>query len=119
MAWDDLGRGILEEFATRAAAWWAGDAYTRLECDRYQAELVRKREYMRATAPARNAARQAARVERAAVRPPCPHCGAPVERVGSSATLPKYCAPKCARAAAYAKWWAKNRDARNERRRAA
>ena len=61
--------------------------------------------------------RHEVRRERAAARPPCPHCGAPVERVGTSAKLPKYCAPKCMRAARFARWHAKHGAKRNTARR--
>lgn len=57
------------------------------------------------------------RCERAAHRPPCPHCGGIVERVGATAKIPKYCTPRCTRAARFARWWTKNRDKRNRARR--
>jgi endogenous inhibitor of DNA gyrase (YacG/DUF329 family) len=61
--------------------------------------------------------RQAVRLDRARRRPPCPHCGAMVLRVGSSAKLPRYCSSRCMRAARWARWWAKNKDVRNAARR--
>lgn len=63
--------------------------------------------------------RQAARRARAALRPPCPHCGAKVERVGTSAKIPTHCSRKCTNAARWARWYAKHGAERNERRRAA
>lgn len=57
------------------------------------------------------------RQTRAKHRPPCPHCGAAVERVGASAKLPTYCAPKCSRAARNARWQARHGAARNDARR--
>lgn len=65
------------------------------------------------------AGRMVLRQERAAARPPCPHCGVFVERVGVSAKIPKFCSAKCGRAARFARWYAKHGTERNERRRAA
>jgi endogenous inhibitor of DNA gyrase (YacG/DUF329 family) len=58
-----------------------------------------------------------AREDRARSRPPCPHCGAAVERVGGTAKIPKYCSHKCMRAATWARWYAKHGGERNIKRR--
>jgi hypothetical protein len=67
--------------------------------------------------------RQPEVVARRESRPPCPHCGAKVERVSErkqgGGTSPTYCSPKCMRAARFARWYAKHGAERNERRRAA
>ena len=57
------------------------------------------------------------RAECAAARSPCPHCGAPVERDGSWAKIPKYCSVKCMRAAQFANWYAKHGAEYNRSRR--
>lgn len=61
--------------------------------------------------------RRVKRAARAAARPPCPHCGGKVERVGATAKIPTYCAPACSRAARFKRWWEKHGEARNARRR--
>jgi len=63
--------------------------------------------------------RAQAREAKLAARPPCPHCGAEVVRDSKRGTakLPRYCSDKCARAANYARWWAKHKDERNAARR--
>lgn len=102
--WLDLHRGILEEFASlseenhhtrdfsyrlRVVEPWAneGDPW----------RLQRRRQSKRARLLSRREAL-------AGTRPPCPHCGGPVERMGTTGTLPKYCTPKCMRAAKVARW---------------
>ncbi len=107
MAWLDLQADILADLGEVSLSWLQREELLDRERYIYQSERVRKRDYMRRTAPRRNAARQAARALRAAARPPCPHCGAPVDRVGRSATIPKYCSPKCMRAARWARWYRK------------
>lgn len=87
-------------------AWSIGNAHGHVEdrSDEVQAQRIRRR---------------SRRAARAAARPPCPHCGARVERCQRTGKVPTYCTPKCMRAARWARWWAKNKDARNAQRRAA
>lgn len=67
----------------------------KLECGRDYYKRVRTKASWRAKENAAiSAKRCAARLERAAKRPPCPHCNGPVERgavVTRGTTLPKYC----------------------------
>lgn len=116
MPWEDLQKEILEDII-ETGAFWAIPKHT-LETA-YEHNRQRNRDYMRETAPARCAARAQVRAERAAARPPCPHCGAKVERLGATAKIPTYCSKKCNRAAVFARWYAKHGVERNERRRAA
>lgn len=98
MAFLDLEESILEEFAgwaPQARAFARNDALTVFrdeskrgawidaQCERYRARRAHDRAAKRAS------------------RPPCPHCGAPVEResLNGGAKVPTYCTPKCARAA--------------------
>lgn len=115
MAWLDLQVEILRDMAEVSLSWGQRETATRREVETYERERLRKRDYMRTTAPARSRRRMQSRVERAAVRPPCPHCGASVERVGTSAKLPTYCTPSCMRRARFARWYAKHGAARRER----
>lgn len=108
--WIDLGRGILEEFAAVR-----GDFHHYDRRDfAYRLRVVLPKEPRDRWERAREMARKHARLMRvrlriAAGRPPCPVCGGPVERLGTTGTLPKYCAAKCMRKA--------KRDAFNARRR--
>lgn len=60
--------------------------------------------------------RRARRLSRAAARPPCPHCGKTVVRLGSTAKIPIYCSSKCMRAARFKRWYDKHGAERNARR---
>lgn len=104
MAWIDLQTGILEEFASRS--------FTARQLERALRPMSRfdpDAEWARRT----KLRRRLVRARKAALRPPCPHCGVPVERCGATAKVPTYCSRKCMRAAIWARWWIKNKDARN------
>lgn len=104
---------ILEIFAeAQAMARWTGRR-------REEERLEQHRKNSTFAEAAKREHRRAARRARAAQRPPCPHCGAAVERVGESAKIPKYCSSKCMRAVRWARWYAKHGAGRNEQRRAA
>lgn len=109
--WIDLQIGILEEFAERSA-----DGHAKRDFA-YRLRSVEPAEPLDAWARERKLILKSrrlkrARVEVAAARPPCPHCGGEVERVGTTGTPPKYCTPKCMQAAKFARWAAKNRPAK-------
>ncbi len=94
--------------------WWVSPDQVRHHHERVQLRLW-ELEYAKVKAD-----RRSKREKRLAERPPCPHCGKPVERDSKRGTakLPKYCSDKCKRAATFAKWYAKHGQERNERRRA-
>lgn len=109
--WIDLQIGILEEFAERSA-----DGHAKRDFA-YRLRSVEPAEPLDAWARERKLILKSrrlkrARVEVAAARPPCPHCGGEVERVGTTGTPPKYCTPKCMQAAKFARWAEKNRPAK-------
>lgn len=129
MVWVDLQEGVLEEFASVAHAWRDSEFLTELDANRRARNLARNHEYyatvrLRPDVRARENAEASARrirrrLDRAAARPPCPHCGEPVVRLGRTAKIPTFCSYRCTRAAIFARWYAKHGQARNERRRAA
>lgn len=119
MTWNDLEKGILEEFAGYAErqveAWRHDEA---INPNRLYYYRVRRLPEVRAAENAdTRRRRRARRLTRAAARPPCPHCDKPVVRVGRSAKLPIYCTDRCMRAARFARWWEKHGAERNARRR--
>lgn len=63
--------------------------------------------------------RKRKRDAKAAARKPCPQCGGEVTRESKNgcAKLPKYCSTKCMRAAKWARWYEKNKDTVNAKRR--
>ncbi len=103
MPWLDLHRGILEEFASRAATLEASLQVLRSRCDNdYQriGSHVSVRGPRDDVSRAARAAQKRLRLRRrrlaeAAKRPPCPQCGAVVVRLGTTGTLPKYCSWRC------------------------
>lgn len=109
--WVDLQIGILEEFAERSADGYATRDFA------YRLRTVEPKEAPDAWALQRERAMKRrrllrARVEVASARPPCPQCGGPVERLGTTGTPPKFCSHKCMQAAKFARWAAKNRPAK-------
>lgn len=116
MAWLDLRSELAEEFETFSGK--PDDTYDtgrRLESQVRRSDPVRWAwEY----AGCKRRRRQK-RIARAAARGPCPHCGGKVERIGATAKIPIYCTPKCARAARWARWYAKHGVEHNARRRKA
>lgn len=118
MAWLDLREEIEEEMAElsgylvlRNARPEKGSIVRAFRPQRgawYDEQLFRKRAIRRST-----------RTQRAAARPPCPRCGAKVERCGPTAKIPTYCSDRCMRAARFARWHAKHGQERNDRRRKA
>ncbi len=104
---------VLEMFAeVQAMGRWI-DSRSRRE----QEGLQQTRKNSTFAMAAKREHRQAARRARAALRPPCPHCGGVVERGGTSAKIPKYCSPKCMRAARWKAWHAKHGAEWNAKRR--
>lgn len=92
--WIDLGRGILQEFAERAA-----DGHAKRDFA-YRLRIVEPRDARdqfekRREMIGKHRRLLARRVLIAAVRPPCPQCGGPVMRLGTTGKLPKYCSRKC------------------------
>ena len=51
------------------------------------------------------------RIEIAAARPPCPGCGAKVERLGTTGTPPIYCTHECMRRTKFNRWYARQKEA--------
>ena len=109
MSWQDLAEGVLGEFAERALYSfgleeahrdaWQRSYYERIRClpDVRERELAARRQ------------RRAVQRSHKMARRPCAHCGAPFERGGPTGTVPKYCAPRCMRAAIWARYSAKRR----------
>lgn len=125
MAWINLRGDILDDFEELAITWRAQELFTAIRSG--VRRLERQHDYYQRvrSAPAwrakENAATRARRLEqrvlRARTRPPCPSCGRPVERCGPTAKIPIYCQHKCARAAVFARWYAKHGADRNQKRR--
>ncbi|HET9045069.1 MAG TPA: hypothetical protein VFN70_18065 [Burkholderiales bacterium] len=127
MAWVDLELGVLEAFAEVSQTWRVESFLAEVEANIRERRRAARQDYyvrvrlrpdVRARENAETSARRIrARLERAAARPPCPHCGAPVERLGRTAKIPMYCSTKCAESARRRTWWERNKDARNAARR--
>lgn len=123
MAFLDLHEGILEEFESYAVRVRYSEVNQLIRADRWS----RRRAWVEAQNERYKAARAKTRAARLVKRPPCPHCSNPVVRDakvrvdgrGRGAKIPTYCSDKCARAAKFARWYAKHGAERNERRRVA
>lgn len=104
MMWVDLHRGILEEFALLAR----GYRFDFSHHLRTTAPLDAQAHAWKLDCKSRRLRR--ARIAVAAKRPPCPHCGGKVERLGTIGVVPTYCRPECKQAAARKRWRAKQRE---------
>lgn len=118
MSWENLAEDLAEEFGVLSKPDRDGPRVTADQWQHYRARYLLNGwplEYQRMKAK-----RARDRAQRAAQRPPCPHCGDPVNRESKRGTakLPTYCSDKCMRAAKWARWWDANKDERNARRRA-
>lgn len=118
MAFLDLAEGLLEEFSQWAPVARDNARWTDLHVFRDDAK---RQLWIDAQCERARRARATGRLAKIASRPPCPHCGAPVERDSANrrAKVPTYCSRKCMRASVWARWHAKHGAERNARRRAA
>lgn len=111
MTWFDLHEDILSEFAERGSWAYGTEITRRREVQRRYYERVRCLPSVRGLELAQRRAKRAVIRERKLARRPCAHCAMPFERGGPIGTVPKYCSPRCMRAAIWARYSAKRRAA--------